>query len=167
MTASTSVLAVVISAAVSLVVVVVTQLWTSRRERNIQAYERRRYALIEVQDSALELRNALSRFGPLARRASGGAPSLELGAAQQRVDDAFARLDVRLTRMDDVRLTELVRAWRGLARFHYVSQEEVTTAAEAAAWQAMNDAFGVALTSATAATPVTPAEPATQLAASE
>ena len=147
MSASTGWVSALIAAAVSLIVFVFTQYWTSRREQRTQAYQRRRSALMEVQDAALALRGALGAFGPLARTASGRAVGGDLANAQHNVDEAFAFLEVKLTRLDDAEITQAVVAWRDMARFHYVSLEEVTTSDERAAWERMNARLGVALTS--------------------
>ena len=128
MSASTGWVSALIAAAVSLIVFALTQLWTTRREQRTQAYQRRRSALMEVQDAALALRSALGAFGPLARTASGRAVRGDLANAQHKV-------------------TQAVVAWRDMARFHYVSLEEVTTSDERAAWERMNARLGVALTS--------------------
>ena len=147
MSASTGWVSALIAAAVSLIVFALTQLWTTRREQRTQAYHRRRSALMEVQDAALALRSALGAFGPLARTASGRAVRGDLANAQHNVDEAFALLEVKLTRLDDAEVTQAVVAWRDMARFHYVSLEEVTTSDERAAWERMNARLGVALTS--------------------
>jgi hypothetical protein len=146
MTTSTGLWSAAIAAVVALLVFVGTQLWVGRREKSKQAYDRRRTALREAQDAALELRNRLGEFGPLARRASGH-PGEELAVAQQHADEAFALLDVRLTRLDDPDVTAAVVAWRDRARFHYVSAEEVTTTEELELWRAMNATIGAALVS--------------------
>lgn len=147
MSASDGWVSALIAAAVSLLVFVLTQYWTGRREERTHEYHRRRTALTEMQDAALDLRTALAAFGPLARSASGRAVGSELAAAQRRVDEAFARLEVMLTRLDDPEVTRAVVAWRDMARFHYVSVEEVTTSDEQAAWAQMNARLGTALAS--------------------
>lgn len=139
-----------IAAAVSLLVFALTQYYTSRRDQRTQDYQRRRAALTEVQDAALDLRKSLGKFGPLARTASGRVVGGELATAQRRVDEAFALLEVKLTRLDDAEVTQAVIAWRDMARFHYVSLEEVTTADERAAWAEMNARLSAALTSESA-----------------
>ena len=101
--------------------------------------------MIEVQDAALELRNELSKYGPLARQALGGAPAPTCCARSRRADDAFALLGVKLTRIDDEAVNAAVVLWRDSARFHYVSAEEVTTAEEVELWDAMNATIGSAL----------------------
>lgn len=145
MSAGPDVWSAVIAAATSLVVFGLTQLTVGGRERRGRVDEHRRAAVREAQDAALALRAALAEFGPLARTASGAAPGSALAAAQRRTDDAFATLDVRLTRIDDPKLRAVIVDWRDRARFHYISLEEVTTAEEATRWQAMNDAIAAAL----------------------
>ncbi len=141
MSTSAGVWSAVIAAATALVVALLTQSLTGRRERR----SRRERRLIEVQDAALELRSRLNRYGPLARRSLGGAPNAEVTAAKQGADDAFAVLGVALTRVGDKTIHDAVVAWRDSARFHYVSAEEVTTAEEVALWDAMNATIGSAL----------------------
>jgi hypothetical protein len=149
MSTSTGLWSAAIAAVVALLVFVGTQLWVGRREKSKQAYDRRRTALREAQDAALELRNRLGEFGPLARRASGH-PGAELAVAQQHADEALAALDVCLTRVDDRDVLAAVAAWRDRARFHYVSAEEVTTTEELDLWRAMNETIGAALRSESA-----------------
>lgn len=136
-----------VAAATALAVFVLTQWVTGRRERRGRAYERRRAALVDAQDAALALRDRLGAFGPLARRASGAPPDAELVAAQYRADEAFARLEVCVTRIEDAAVVAGIAAWRDLARFHYISAEDVTTTEELAAWRRMNDVIGAALVS--------------------
>jgi hypothetical protein len=149
MTTSTGVWSALIAAVVALLVFLGTQLWVGRREKSRQTYDRRRTGLSEAQDAALTLRNRLGEFGPLARRAS-GVPGSALAVAQQHAEEAFALLDVRLTRVDDADVIAAITAWRDRARFHYVSAEEVTTAEELELWRSMNATIGAALTSSTA-----------------
>ena len=143
---TTNVWSAVIAAVTALVVFVLTQFVTTRRDRRVRHDERARTAIREAQDAALALRNELGEFGPLARLAGGAAPTAALVAAQQRADDAFALLAVRLSRVDNAAVRASVEQWRDRARFHYVSAEEVTTAEELALWDAMNAMIGNALT---------------------
>jgi inorganic triphosphatase YgiF len=138
--------AALIGAASALVIALTTQVAISRRDRGARLSERRRTALVDAQDAALAVRNSLGDYGPLARQASGHRSDAELTAARQRADDAFALLEVCLTRVDDAEIVAGVMAWLERARFHYVSLEEVTTAEESALWKAMNERFGAALT---------------------
>ena len=72
MSAGTSLWSALIAAVTALVVFLLTQLVVGRRERGARTYQRRRTALIEVQDAALQLRSDLSKYGPLARQSLGG-----------------------------------------------------------------------------------------------
>lgn len=135
----------VIAAATSLVVFGLTQFFVGRRETRTRADEHRRNALQAAQEAALALRSALAEYGPLARSTLGGSPGSALAAARQRTDDAFAALDVRLTRLSEPGVESAITSWRDRARYHYISAEEVTTAEEAALWRAMNDAIANAM----------------------
>jgi uncharacterized protein YidB (DUF937 family) len=146
---STNLWSALIAAVTALVVFVLTQYVVGRREKRGRLVDLRTTALRDAQDAALQVRNALAEYGPLARQTS-GAPSEALLTAQRTVDAAFARLDVAMTRVDDASIGAAVQSWRGQARWHYVSAEEVTTAEERALWEAMNARFGAALTSVSA-----------------
>ena len=97
----------------------------------------------------MAVRDALADFGVLATAASGGA-SEQLQAAQRRVDEMFAHVEVAITRVEDEAVGAAVRAWLSQARWHAVSVEEVTTAEERQLWDAMNARFAAALKAATA-----------------
>jgi hypothetical protein len=142
---STNVWSAVIAAATALVVFLLTQIVVGRRESRTRASDRRNAALIAAQDAALEVRSSLNAYGPLARRASGRSGGDELAAASRRVDDALARLDVAVTRIDAPGVAATITAWRDRARWHYLSAEEVPTAEELALWEAMNAAVRAAL----------------------
>jgi hypothetical protein len=146
MSTSTSLWSALIAAVTAVLVFVLTQLVLARREKGTRAYNRRRAALIEVQDAALALRNELGEYGPLARQAIGAVPGTALDAAKHRADEAFALLAVKLTRIEDEAVHTSVVEWRDRARFHYVSAEEVTTGEELDLWQTMNATIGDALT---------------------
>ena len=85
-----------IAAVVSLLVAVIGQYGSTRRDRRERRYQRQRSALLEVQNAALELRQALAGFGVLAR-ASPGVRSAELLDAEREFDRALAVLEVRLS----------------------------------------------------------------------
>jgi hypothetical protein len=145
MSSSTELWSALIAAVTSLVVFGLTQFVTGRREKRGRVDERRRAGLERAQDAALELRNALAEYGPLARHALGGTPDGQLGAARQRTDDAFAALEVELSRLTDDGVRTAITNWRGRARYHYISAEEVSTAEESALWRTMNYVVGNAL----------------------
>ena len=143
MSTSSGVWSALIAAVTALVVALVTQVLIGRRERRGRGDQR----LTDVQDAALDLRNQLGRYGPLSR-AAGGRSTADpaLAEAKRQVDEAFALLGVKLTRLRNPPVREAVVVWRDSARFHYVSAEEVTTAEEVRLWDAMNAAIGAALT---------------------
>ena len=129
-----------IGAAAVLLVALLTEVSVSRRQRRARSVDQRRAAVEAVQDAALELRGGLNAYGPLARRASGGAGDERLADARRRVDDALARLDVVLSRVDDEAVLTATTAWRGRVWMHFLSAEEVSTHEERELWDAMNRA---------------------------
>ncbi|MGH8862364.1 MAG: hypothetical protein ACRDVG_14245, partial [Jatrophihabitantaceae bacterium] len=154
MTTSSTLLTALVAAATAVVVAVLTQLVTWRRERSERTYERRRAALIDAQDAALALRNRFATYGALSRSAFGSRPDTNALVAQRQVDDSLAAFDVRLTRVDDTVVVGAARHWRESAGYHSISDEEVTAGEEGTAWAAMNADFGAALMSATGRAPV-------------
>ncbi len=134
-----------IAAAVSLLVALVSQLGSVRRDKQERLYQRRRAALLEVQDAALELRQALADFGRLARAAP-GIRSAELVDAEREFDRALGILEVLLSRLDDAEVRNLVTAWRLAAQVSFISvHDEVSRPDEQRAWAALNTAIGKAL----------------------
>lgn len=57
--ANAAVIAAVISASVAVVVAIVTQVWTSLRARTDRRYTARRAAILDAQNAAVILRDAL------------------------------------------------------------------------------------------------------------
>ncbi|MFL6164456.1 MAG: hypothetical protein ACJ74U_19850 [Jatrophihabitantaceae bacterium] len=134
-----------IAAAVSLLVAVFTQLSLSRRDRQERLYQRRRTALLDVQNAALALRQALADFGELAR-ATPGYRSAELIEAERRFDRTSGLLEVMLSRVADAEVAELVNDWRRIAQVSSISvQDEVSRPDEQRAWAALNSTIGNAL----------------------
>ena len=134
-----------IAAAVSLLVAVLGQYGLARRDRRERGYQRRRTALIDVQNAALELRQALAGFGVLAR-ATPGVRSTELLDAEREFDRALAVLEVRLSRLENAEVADLVTAWRLAAQVSFISVHDVVTRSdEQQAWSALNAAIGNAL----------------------
>ena len=82
-----------IAAVVSLLVALLSQLSTSVRDSHARRYERRRAALLDAQDAALQLRRRLREYGQLIR-AYPGQPTAEFGEAEQHFDDARSALEV-------------------------------------------------------------------------
>lgn len=139
-----SVISAVIAALVALAVAVVGQLAISSRERSARRYERRRSALLDVQDAALELRRQLRQYGELVR-AHPGQPGVAASTAEQDFDTARSRLVVALSRVEDQRAVEAVVAWQAAASVSFISVLDVSASQEQARWEAMNQAVGRAL----------------------
>ena len=145
--------AAVLTAGVAVIVAVVGMLENARRDRVGRRYERRRDALLEVQDAALEVRRTLRGYGAALREAVEGTHGpLDLSAP--RVDDrpysdARAVLEVRTVRLDDDERGRAVAAalqeWTTTSQEHFLSGTEVPTATEQSAWQDVNEAVSRAL----------------------
>lgn len=141
-----------IAAVVSLLVALVSQFGTSVRDSNARRYERRRAALLDAQNAALELRKRLREYGQLIRTHPGG-PSEEFGRAEQQFDDSRSALDVALSRVEDQQVQRALRQWQAAAEVSFVSALDMPASREQAAWAAMNDAVGRALISRSGSTP--------------
>jgi hypothetical protein len=134
-----------IAAVVSLLVALVSQLGLARRDRRERLYQRRRTTLLEIQDAALALRQALAGFGRLAR-AEPGVRSAELIDAEREFDRALATLEVLLSRLENAEVRELVTNWRLAAQVSFISVHDVVSRPdEQRAWTALNTAIGQAL----------------------
>jgi len=144
-------LAAVITAAVAVVVVVIGQVSTWTLEHRNRVYERRRAALIDVQNAALGVRAALRRLAPgittAAETAQGGTeidvredPELSLARG-----DADALLEVHLARVESSEVRRLVREWHTAARYSFLGTDDVTDRDEEVAWARMNSEIGGAL----------------------
>jgi len=148
-------IAAIITAAAAVLGVIVTQAVTLWRARSDRAYERRRTALTDAQDAALELRSVLRRYG-VELRAAGQALAVSANgqvslAVPDDLDDALYRargaLQVRVSRIDDARIVNLVQAWRVAAEQAFLSFDDVSATEEESAWRAVNTAIGDALSS--------------------
>jgi len=146
------VVAAVITASVAVVVAVLSQLSTWTLEHHHRMYERRRAALLDVQDAALQVRGRLRDLGPavlLAVERAEPAQQVEVdedARVSAARSDAEALLEVRLARLESAEVREDVRAWQRAARFSFLGGDDVTTADEEAAWAAMNASVAEALT---------------------
>ncbi|HTZ43375.1 MAG TPA: hypothetical protein VMB79_05885 [Jatrophihabitans sp.] len=137
-----------IAAVVSLVVALLGALSSARLNRREHRYQRRRAALLDVQDAALRLRQALAAFGELAR-ANPAMPTKELLDAEREFDRALGLLDVMLSRVDTEPVRHRVTAWRLVAQVSFISSHDASSPAdEQRAWSALNAAVGAALTDA-------------------
>ncbi len=109
-------------------------------------YQRRQTALTEVQDAALALRQALQDYGRLLRRFPNEQPD-ELVDAQTAFDHARGELEVRMSRLEDADLRELIKQWRSTAQITSISeQDEATAGDEEQLWLRLNTAIGRLLT---------------------
>lgn len=134
-----------IAAAVSLLVAVFSQFSSARREKAERVYQRHRTALLDVQDAALALRQALADFGALVR-ASPGIRSDDLLGTEREFDRALGLLEVSLSRVDLAEVRESVTAWRQAAQVSFISVHDVVSRSdEQRAWEVMNAAIGNAL----------------------
>ena len=151
----------VITAAVAVVVAVITQLETWRRTRSDRVYDRRRSALIDVQDAALRLRNELRSYGRRLERASDTAvPAtsaqpdppgtvLAFGQDSDEADIARGRLEVCAVRLEPTSAGRAASAaldtWATAAGEHFLSAGDRTAGTEQSAWTAFNTAVAAAL----------------------
>lgn len=147
-----AVLAAVISASVAVVLAVVAQFETWRRERAGRAYERRRTALIDTQDAALDVRRELRRYGAALRAAVADAPSrasLSVDVDDAALAGATGRLEVCRSRLERRPPSQAagaaLLAWQGAATEHFLSPNDVTAGAEQDAWERFVDAVADAL----------------------
>jgi hypothetical protein len=131
-----------IAALVSLLVALASQLGMSLRDSFARRYERRRAALLDAQDAALEL-----------RRAHPGQSSAEFGDAEQHFDDSRSALEVAASRVEDRQVLQALRQWQAAAEVSYVSVLDLSASREQASWAAMNDAIGRALISRSGTAP--------------
>ena len=143
---SDSLTSALIAAAVALIVALLSQVAGAARERASRRYDRRRAALLDAQDAALQLRQHLRDYGQLVR-AHPGQPSVAVSAAEQHFDDSRSQLAVALSRVEDRRVVTAVEQWRSAASVSFISVLDVSASREQASWDAMNDAIGRALKS--------------------
>ena len=141
-----------IAAVVALLVALFTHLSVIARDSNARRYERRRAALLNAQDAALVLRQRVHEYGSV-NREHAGQPSPELSDAERNFDDARSALDVALSRVEDARVSGLIRNWQSVAQIRFVSAQDVSASQEQGSWDDMNDAIGQALTSKTGSSP--------------
>lgn len=117
-----------------------------RQNRTGREYHRRQAALTEVQDAALALRQAMQDYGRLIRRFPNEQPA-ELVDAQTVFDHARGELEVRMSRIEDAELRQLIKAWRSTAQITSISeQDEATAEDEEQLWTRLNVAIGKTLT---------------------
>jgi hypothetical protein len=153
-----AVLAAVITASVAVVLAVGAQVQTWRRDKGARAYERRRAALLDLQDAALELRRELRLYGAALRTAVGAAQEQAPGEGGRlvapdvedaAVADVTGVLEVRRSRLENTPLSAAagnrLDTWNSAATEHFLSPGDVTAGAEQDAWWAFNEAVAAAL----------------------
>lgn len=149
-----AVVAAVITACVAVVVAVVAQVSMWTLEHHNRTYERRRSALLDMQDTALKVRTELRTLGPKLRNAVEATELSETvvvpedQAASAARADAEALLGMYLARVESGAVETSVRAWWAKARISFISlgDDDVTVRDEQLAWADMNEVVGHALT---------------------
>ncbi len=149
-----SVAAALITSAAALVVAVGGGIRNEFRSASDRRYDRRRRALVDAQDSALELRTALVEYGTSLRSRTAQAPAGGAGfvmSVPEGVDTellaAEGRFAVARSRLDDPAVVEALDRWRGLARVNLIDPRDGDASAEQRAFEEINRLIGAALTS--------------------
>jgi hypothetical protein len=147
-----AVVAAVLTASVAVLAAVLSQVSTWTLEHHHRVYERRRSALLDVQDAALQVRGRLRDLGPAVRVAVERTEPAQQVEVDEDVrvstarSDAEALLEVRLARVESGTVRDAVRSWQRAARFSFLGgDDDVTTADEELAWASMNATVGDAL----------------------
>lgn len=149
-----SVVAALITSAVALIVAVGGSLRNDRRAAADRRYERRRSSLVHAQDSALDLRSALTEYGTALRRRILQAPTGS-GAFVMSVPDelgnevleAEGRFLVARSRVDDPPVVAALTRWQALARVSLIDPRDGEASAEERAFDEVNEVIGAALRS--------------------
>jgi hypothetical protein len=148
------VVAAIITSSAALVVAVGNAIRAEFSASYERRYERRRMFLMEAQNAALALRNALRNYGTELERQANSDDGDEDGSFALRVtdwvDDQVARargaVEVAASRIDDDAIRAALAAWVDLARRSLIGQEE-DAAAEQQAFDELNRLIGAALRS--------------------
>lgn len=154
-TTQTALITAIVTASVAILVAVITQVSTWRLERRRQDYERRRLALVEMQDQALELRLLLSESGrvpsSVAVQQDGDRQTVSFSEDPDLVrarSQAEAALQVRISRLEDAAVRRSTHHWLEAARIALLGpDDDVTPADERATWDSMCELVRQALTS--------------------
>lgn len=177
-----AVVGAVISAAVAVVVAIATQIGTSLRARTDRRYTAQRAALIEAQDAALELREALADYGhgirlslrginaeptvpgslggggasgPRAMGDTGVELSVDGSPGQEhegRRRRATGRFQVTVSRVQDPVVVAALRTWESAASRRFISTDEVSASTEDEWFAYVQALCHAALTSTTGVT---------------
>lgn len=152
----TSVSAALITSGVALVVAVGGGVRAELRARSDRRYERRRNFLIDAQDTALRLRDALREYGASLRARTGTGSAGAAGVFIMSVPEPLAtavsvaegQFDVARSRLEDDVVTAALTRWHSLARASLIDPSDVPASAEQQAFDAVNELIGAALRSA-------------------
>lgn len=146
------VVAAVITSAVALFVAVAGGIRNDLRTATDRRYERRRAFLVEAQDAALALRDALRDYGTALQEQSrtgigtGGSFTMSVpGALNSVTAVAQGRLEVAMSRLEDATVARTLASWRTVARVSLIDPLDEQASAEQDAFEAVNDAMGAAL----------------------
>lgn len=149
-----SVAAALITSAAALVVAVGGGIRNELRSASDRRYDRRRRALVDAQDGALELRTALAEYGASLRsRTAQAAPGG--GGFVMSVPDgvdtevlaAEGRFAVARSRLEDAAVVDALDRWRTLARVNLIDPRDGDASAEQRAFEEINQLIGAALNS--------------------
>lgn len=140
-----AVTAAVITASVAVVIAVLAQVSTWYLEHRNRVYERRRAALLDVQDAALQVRQALRRLAASVQDQAIGEPTavltpVESPRAEAEREDAEALLALRVARVDSLAVRAAVETWQETARYWFLDEDGREAAGRA--WNAMNELMG-------------------------
>lgn len=155
-----TVVAAWITAGAALVVAVGGSIRNDLRLSGSRRYERRRVALVDAQDAALELRTALVEYGSSLRARTaqdrGGGDGYVMSVPSELDTDLVAaegRFLVARSRVDDAEVVDALTRWRAVARISLIDSRDAEAAAEQRAFDEVNELIGAALRSASASAP--------------
>jgi len=156
-----SVVAALITSGAALVVAVGGGLRNDFRSAADRRYERRRTSLIDAQDAALNLRNALTEYGAALRsrtvQAPFGAGAFVMSVPDELGNDALeaeGRFVVARSRVDDPPVVAALTRWHALARVSLIDPRDGEASAEERAFDEINHVIGAALRSSDGRAPV-------------
>jgi hypothetical protein len=143
------VVASLISSSVAVLVAVGSAVRSDLQRAGDRRYERRRMFLIDAQEAALALRDALRNYGDVLQHIASN-PPFAGGTDEQRraVAVAVGRLDIASSRIDDAAVVEALAHWEQLARETLIAVEQNAAPNEEAAFTEVNRLVSQALRSA-------------------
>ena len=131
----------VITAPVAVLVAVPTQIGLWRQDAARRGYERRRSALLDVQDACLDLRESLRQYGTTLRSSVDKLDAgdvVALGVAPEifaRVEMARGRLNMVIARVESNVVVQAVETWETSASQSFISDDDVSAGEEDASWK--------------------------------